>query len=559
MKITTSKKFLKKIILILCLVLSYFLFIDKPKAQTNLDFKYNSTITTNTENCQLLYENVSNYIRRNATTFEVSSDIDIQNDKTILLFGFQNYNSCPTNGLIRVGLLYDITQTTFNYFYTNRYNYSMTYYNFQLSFDAMYNITGITEIPSSQTSYSSWTSSPQLDFYFDYHLGKNSTLTFNYSGTSDNLVVNSSDLIINANTNTTNLYDVIKKLDSAWIIPSEPTISYEVINGNGYSDVKFIANGYTPTTIQDYNIKVINLNSGNYTQQTLQPSQSGDTDMTIRVYEPTTFYYYVENINTQEKIQEEYITIGSLNFSDLNIEILDINKDNKSIKYKYTSNGNINNFTCTHQISGEQEISDTNCNISTSEFNLIIGGNKSVTFRIYYNNVIQLESTIPFVFSQGTPYITFNEVFDDNITSLKVFLNSYNTNNYNVKYTINNGQEITPQLTQEPSNYNDKYSFIVWNITENTKINVYVYDLNNNLISSSYYEYNSIKIKETTKEDYNGVKGFFNRLKISNISDELKTIVQNFSTVIMSTRLGTIFILMATITILGFILSLLRR
>jgi len=205
-----------------------FVFLVTNVSASELDFNYDSTTLNEANNCQELYANVAEYIKTNYEDFEINSNIDIQNDKVILGFGI-GVNGCPTNGLIRVGLVYDINSGFDYYMSSGRYWYSVTYYNFQLSFDNNYNITGITETPGSQTTMNSWVTTPVLNFYLDWRLGTNSILTFN-NQLNEDLVVNNSELIIDANTNTTLLYDVIKKLDSDFASFGQDFGSYENVS-----------------------------------------------------------------------------------------------------------------------------------------------------------------------------------------------------------------------------------------------------------------------------------------------------------------------------------------
>lgn len=532
MKITTSKKFLKKIILILCLLLSYFLFVDKPQAKIilpalpsgfNEEWPYIISYDGSGGYVYLTYcKNTNNII-----TTQNKIQNPVINTYSVML------GTCktPTGGYYgytyRRGIKQTLTQEQINN------------YDFEVNGE--------------------WGSEVQASYYgtglkFDPKERKIATWK---TMTNDNQGV-----VITGNTSIYN-YD---PMTENFVTPEDyeyssniPTISYETIQRNGYTDVYFYANDYTTTTIQNYDIKIINQTTGNYTHETIQPNDDGFSELNIKVYEPTLFYYYVEDKNTLEKIQEEYISISNVTTSNFNINITNINKETQTITYNYENVGNITNFTCFHQISGGTQIEDVNCNTNTS-YNLYVGGNKSVNFKIYYNNQIQFNTTIPFIFNQSTPYINFNEEIEGNLVNLKVVLNSYNTSNYITKYIINNGIETTQtQLIEETSTYNDRFSFTLWNLTENSNIIVNIYDLNNNLISSSYYKYNSIKIEQIKKENIEGVNGFFNFLNLDNISSELKQYILNFSNVIMSSKLGALLTTMAVITMLYFIISLIRR
>lgn len=532
MKITTSKKFLKKIILILCLLLSYFLFIDKPQAKIILPALPSGF---NEEWPYIIsYDGSTIYL-----TYCKSIDEQIRTRTA--------YPEGSTNTAFNVGYCYTSNGAYDGYAYRRSIN------NVTLTKDQVNNYD--FEINGD------WGNEVQANYY-------GTTLTINPTTRkiitwkdylSENIY---NAVVITGNTNIYNYNpstEVLLTPQDYEYSSNIPTISYETIQRNGYTDVYFYANDYTTTTIQNYDIKIINQTTGNYTQETLQPNDDGFSELNIKVYEPTLFYYYVEDKNTLEKIQEEYISISNVTTSNFNINITNINKETQTITYNYENVGNITNFTCFHQISGGQQIQDENCNTTTS-YSLYVGGNKSVNFKIYYNNQIQFDTTIPFIFNQSTPYINFNEEIEGNLVNLKIILNSYNTSNYITKYIINNGIETTQtQLNQEPSVYNDKYSFTLWNLTETSNIIVNIYDLNNNLISSSYYKYNSVKIEQIKKENIEGVTGFFNFLNLDNISSELKQYILNFSNVIMSSRLGALLTTMAVITMLYFIISLIRR
>ena len=538
MKITTTKKFLKKIILILVLLLSYFLYVDKPHAEVILPpfpsgFNENWTYF-------LSYDGGDGGIFHLTYCKSANQTMHL---KTI-------YNEYETGNVVFIGDCYDPYGNYVGGAYHNRSTTSVPLTREQIN---NYNF-------SVDFNWRDYENQPYIGLFIEPNTRKIKTWK-NYVGqideyTFDSVVISGNGSIYNApNLQTEELLTPQDYSD----LPSEPTISFEVVNGNGYADIYFFATGYTPTTIQDYDIKVRNLNTGNYTQETLQPVVSGSSEMSVRVYEPTNFYYYVEDKNTQEIIQEEYISVLTLEYSNFNINITNIDKPNTSITYTYQNFGNLTNFICTHQISGGQEIEDVDCTLSNNSYTINLGGNKAIIFRIYYENQQIFTSTTPFVFKGNLPYITYEEEVNGGLTSLKVFLNSYNDNNYITKYQINRGTETTPTLTQEPSVYNDKYSFVIWNLTEDTSIDVNVYDTNNNLVSASFYQYNAVKIQQIYGEDYGGVKGFFNTINISNISNELKQIIQSFGNLLMNSKIGGILITMATITALAWVLNLIRR
>lgn len=538
MKITTTKKFLKRIIIILALLLSYFLFIDNPHAEVILP-PFPSGFDTN-------WTYFLSYDGGDGGIFHLTY-CKSANQTMHLRYAYNEYD---TGSIVFIGDCYDVYGNYVGNAYHNRSTTSVPLTreqinNYDFSVDFSWRdyenqaFTGLFIEPNTR-KIKTWKN----------YVGQIDEYTF------DSVVISGNGSIYNApNLQNEELLTPQDYSD----LPSEPTITYEVINGNGYADVFFYATGYTPTTIQNYDIKIRNLNNGNYTKETLQPVVSGSSEMSVRVYEPTNFYYYVEDKNTNEIIQEEIISVSMLDYSNFNVDITNIDKDNKSITYHYRNWGNLTDYTCTHQVSGGQEVEDLNCNVENNSYTLNVGGNKSVVFKIYQNENVIFKTTTPFVFSGNTPYITYQEELNGNIVNLKVILNSYNNPNYVVKYQLNDGTEMMPTLTQEPSAYNDRYSFIVWNIVEDTNVSVNVYDTNNNLITSSYYQYNIVKIQEVYGEDFGGVNGFLNTINLENISNELKEIIQNIGNLIMSSKLGGILITMATITALGFVFSLMRR
>lgn len=530
MKITTTKKFLKRIIIILALLLSYFLFIDTPKAQIIIPALPSGFDEENWPyiiSYQETYQTLTLTYCKNANDF-LSADTTWYSGTPITI------NTCWEEGT-----------------WYNGYAYRRT-------------INDVVLTQEEVNSYSfqvngTWGEERQAYYYttsLNMNLETNKIVTWKDYLTES--IYNTAVITGNTNLYNYNSSDILLSVSDYQ--PSQSiSIDYEIINGNGYADVYFYANNYTPSTIEDYDVKIRNLNNGNYTKETIQPNESGFSELKIRVYNPTNFYYYVEDKNTNEIINEEIISVSMLNYSNFNVDITNIDKENQSITYHYRNWGNLTDYTCTHQVSGGQEIEDLNCNVENNSYTLNIGGNKSVVFKIYQNENVIFKTTTPFVFTGNTPYITYQEELNGNIVNLKVILNSYNDSNYVVKYQLNDGTEMTPTLTQEPSAYNDRYSFIVWNIVEDTDVNVNIYDTNNNLITSSYYQYNIVKIQEVYGEDFGGVNGFLNTINLENISNELKEIIQNIGNLIMSSKLGGILITMATITALGFVFSLMRR
>lgn len=534
MKITTSKKFLKKIILILCLLLSYFLFVDKPQAKIILPSLPSGF---NEEWPYIISYDPFGYVYLTYCK-STTEQIRLRNA----------YSSTSTYTGVQIGYCYTSDGAYDGYAYRRGISQELTQEQIN-NYDFEINGEWGTEYQSNSraTNLSINPTTRKIITWKEYMTDS--------QGVWNTAVITGNTNIYNYNPST----EILLTPQDYEYSSNIPTISYETIQRNGYTDVYFYANDYTTTTIQNYDIKIINQTTGNYTQETIQPNDDGFSELNIKVYEPTLFYYYVEDKNTLEKIQEEYISISNVTTSNFNINITNINKETQTITYNYENVGNITNFTCFHQISGGSQIEDLNCNTNTS-YNLYVGGNKSVNFKIYYNEQIQFNTTIPFIFNQSTPYINFNEEIEGNLVNLKIILNSYNTSNYITKYIINNGIETTQaQLNQEPSTYNDKYSFTLWNLTETSNIIVNIYDLNNNLISSSFYKYNSVKIEQIKKENIEGVNGFFNFLNLDNISSELKQYILNFSNVIMSSRLGALLTTMAVITMLYFIISLIRR
>ena len=116
----------------------------------------------------------------------------------------------------------------------------------------------------------------------------------------------------------------------------------------------------------------------------------------------------------------------------------------------------------------------------------------------------------------------------------------------------------TATLEEYPSYYNDTKVFTVNNLSKGQVVNIYVYDSNNNLISSSQYNVNIYKNFDAWQTNYN-IKDIFKTINIKNISNELVSYIKQLGELISNSKLGTLLLVQFSIVAICFILKLIRR
>lgn len=346
--------------------------------------------------------------------------------------------------------------------------------------------------------------------------------------------------------------------------PAQPTLLTPNIEYfNGYNKITFSAEDYTQDTINHYNIFIKNLTTGNF-EEYMQPTIDNSTNasITIENYENTTYYYYLLDINTEEILQDFTFTsnVAYENEQYFLVNVYDINNNNTTIKYYYfpNSNNTIENYKCYHEIQGQNKVEDMGCYGGTNRYELNVGGNKNVTFYVYdsTDNLIYKHNE-NFVFNQGELYITFNENYLYNYLNLDVIINRFSNGDI-VKYSIDNGTLYTATLEEHPSYYNDTKVFTINNLSKGQVVNIYVYDSNNNLISSSQYNVNIYKNVDAWQTNYN-IKDIFKTINIKNISNELVSYIKQLGELISNSKLGTLLLVQFSIVAICFILKLIRR
>lgn len=588
MKLITTKKFLKRIIFILLLFIFFMI-------------KANATTLTTENYAQITYKDeMISLIQSKKPKIDILHNY-LENEDCFI---YNNTSYCLSSGNYAIVLgdlgndsTWQIKIAKFNYttnapyiesFYNNSANYNkslkMQYEGIKgtinwsgnsvnsISFNATgsYGIGG-TGIYGANFSgnllqqnifiYIPFNaSSPQSNEYFDaYFLDSDKLINYKTNTLGDTYP----NIKLFANNNTysppTNISS--KAFLNSFLPNQEVDIDYALQKENGYYNLILQMTNWTTENAFDYDIYLYDEN--NATTQYIPPAnqgESGDFEKIIKVYEPKTYKFQIFNKDTLEYDKELIINIPSIEYDNFLIEITNIDKVNESISYKYIPFTNNYNYYCTHQIEGQNEVNDDDCNtIDSKLFNLVVGDNKNVTFRVYNseNNLIYKNSQ-NFIFKVGKPYITFIENYNGGLVNLEILFNRFNTN-YVAKYSINNGEEIiiSPTLKDQDQ---DLYFYELYNITENSEIEVYIYN-NNQLIASSIYKvnYNRISYNIGQDIDTNNISNLFNSLNLSNLSSELKELVKNVGNQIFSSRLGQlIYITISTIAI-GFIITLIRR
>lgn len=355
-----------------------------------------------------------------------------------------------------------------------------------------------------------------------------------------------------ANGTTLTLNDVVLNTQE---FPMDLDISYQLTKKNGYYELKLTAVNYWGDTLREKQVLLIDESTGKET--ILSPTETGTTEEIINVYFSKTYRYQI--IDTQYNVlKEEIINVPNIEYDNFSVKINNIDTNNKNISYTYINNGNTTNYTCYHQIDGQNEIEDTNCEDPNNNYTINLSENKNVNFLIYDNdNNLLFKDTQSFVLSVGQPFISFEENFEYNLLNIKILFNRYSSN-YVAKYQIDNGQLITITPTQEQSYYNDIYSYIVYNFTENSILRAFIYDNNNNLLASSVFNVNKAFIEQNNINNTD-ISNIFKNLSFDNISTELLQYITNFGNLIISTRLGTIIFTSFIISLLGLAIHLLRR
>lgn len=544
MRIITTRRFLKKIIIFLLLIILFFFIKIYPT----------HALTTSWGEFPDAPSDAKNYFISYDANFKVFNIQYCKNDNEVIMLqtSVPIPNSANNGYVGQLGYCYN-TQT-------NQRNGNTYRRNLGVESMSVASVLSSNFIDLSERSWNNEQSGSAgtRTFYYGYSATNRNRLLLktDYPSVNGNYIygyfANENIYNYKANGTTLTLNDVVLSTQE---FPMDLDISYQLTKKNGYYELKLIAENYWGDTLREKQVLLIDESTGKET--ILPPNETGTTEETINVYFSKTYRYQI--IDTQYNVlKEEIINVPNVEYDNFSVKINNIDTNNKNISYTYINNGNTTNYTCYHQIDGQNEIQDINCSDPNNNYTINLLENKNVNFLIYDNdNNLLFKDTQSFVLSVGQPFISFEENFEYNLLNIKILFNRYSTN-YIAKYQIDNGQPITITPTQEQSYYNDIYSYIVYNLTENSIIRAFIYDNNNNLLASSVFNVNRAFIEQNNINNTD-ISNIFKNLSFNNISTELLQYITNFGNLIISTRLGTIIFTSFIISLLGLVIHLLRR
>lgn len=571
MRIIATRRFLKKIIIFLLLIILFFLFKNNVNALSttyNASLSYNETIIDNINNNRARIDAMNTYFQNLGTITYMNTNYNI-NDGTYII---QVPNASFSSDTWTIHLLHNFTMQgwwrtsdSVGRFISDGggLELSISFSGNNVTSHSVRGLGGYTIDDCWSTSVN-WTGNPmssdievKVRNYIDtYFLNSNQNISLNVYGQSGfyDIPVKLYDSVAEA-PNTINA----KAFFDSLLPNTELEISYELIKQNGYYDLYLYMDNYTGETIQNgKGVQLIDTSTGK--QTFISPDVNGLPNRTLvmEVYYPTTFQYQI--ITTEYEVLEEIIiNVPNIEYDNFNIVINSIDKENNQVNYSYVNNGTTTNFKCYHQIQNGSTLQDRNCTNVDNNYTITLSQNKNVNFiiRDSANNII-FQDTRNFVMSVGNPFIEFQENYEYNLLNIKILFNRFNTTDYIAKYQINNDAIITITPTQEQTAYNDVYSYIVYNITENAVIKAFIYDNSNHLIASSTFNVTYAFI-EQNKLETNNFNDLFKNLSFSNISSELLNYISNIGNMIINTKLGTIIFTTFLISLLGLVIKLIRR